>query len=91
MDTHIYIRLCIPEKVNHVMEARGITKEDLQKVIRYAENTGEKFINIFTGRSLASLRPTRVTYWVEYSHSSEGYQIHTAYSHRMEMKRGSKS
>jgi hypothetical protein len=34
------------------------------------------------------LRPDRVTYWVEYSRVGEDYQVHSAYSHRMEMKRG---
>jgi hypothetical protein len=34
------------------------------------------------------LRPDRVTYWVEYSQVGEDYQVHSAYSHRMEMKRG---
>ena len=82
------IRLYIPKGVERLMEARGILREDVEKVIGYAEATGEKFINPSTGRSLASLRPTRVTFWVEYSPAGEGYQIHSAYSHRMEMKRG---
>jgi hypothetical protein len=34
------------------------------------------------------LRPDRVTYWVEYRQVDEDYQVHSAYSHRMEMKRG---
>ena len=49
---------------------------------------GEKFINPSTGRTLASLRPGRVTFWVEYSRTEEEFQVHTAYSHRMETKRG---
>ncbi len=46
----------IPDEVEQLMEGRGITREDLQKVIHHAETTGEKFINPSTGRSLASLR-----------------------------------
>jgi hypothetical protein len=88
MDAYEQIRLHIPEKVERLMEDRLILKEDLQKVIHHAETTGEKFINPSTGRSLASLRPGRVTYWVEYSGAGEDYQVHSAYSHRMEMKRG---
>jgi len=89
MDEHQQIRLHIPEEVERLIEDRHILREDLQKTIHHAETTGEKFINPSTGRSLASLRPDRVTYWVEYSRVGEGYQVHSAYSHRMEMKRGS--
>ena len=88
MTEHEQIRLHVPEAVGHLMEDRGILKEDLQETIYHAETTGEKFINLSTGRSLASLRPGRVTYWVEYSRVGEGYLVHSAYSHRMEVKRG---
>ncbi len=87
MNTYEQIRLHIPEEVERLMEHRGIVRENLQKVIHHAETTGEKFINSSIGRSLASLRPKRVTYWVEYSLIGEDYQVHRAYSHRMEMKR----
>jgi hypothetical protein len=88
MDAYEQIRLHIPEEVGRIMEDRRILREDLQKAIHHAETTGEKFINPSTGRSLASMRPDRVTYWVEYSRVGEDYRVHSAYSHRMEMKRG---
>ena len=88
MDAHEQIRLHIPEEVERLMEDRGILREDVQKAIHHAETTGAKFINPSTGRSLTSYRPDRVTYWVEYSEAGEEYQVHIAYSHRMEMKRG---
>lgn len=88
MNAYEQIRLHIPEEVERLMEDRRILREDLQKTIYHAETTGEKFINPSIGRSLTSLRPGRVTYWVEYSRVGEGYQVHSAYSHRMEMKRG---
>jgi hypothetical protein len=88
MDAYEKIRLHITKKVERLIEDRRILREDLQKTIHHAETTGEKFINPSTGRSLASLRPDRVTYWVEYSRVGEDYQVHSAYSHRMEMKRG---
>ena len=87
MDLYEQIRLHIPEEVAGLIEERRIGKEDLQKTIHHAETTGEKFIDPSTGRSLASFRPDRVTYWVEYSQVDDGYQVHRAYSHRMEMKR----
>ena len=88
MDAYEQIGLHIPEEVERLIEDRRILREDLQKTIHHAETTGEKFINPSTGRSLAFLRPDRVTYWVEYSRVGEDYQVHNAYSHRMEMKRG---
>jgi glutamate synthase (NADPH) small chain len=88
MEAYEQVSLHISEDVERLIDSRHILKEDLQKTIHHAETTGEKFINPSTSRSLASLRPGRVTYWVEYSQVSEGYEIHTAYSHRMEMKRG---
>jgi hypothetical protein len=90
MNEHGYINLHIPEEIKRLMEDRKITAEDLQNVIDHAETTGQKFINPATGHSLASLRPDRVTYWAEYSRVGETYQIHSAYSHRMEMKRKGK-
>ena len=87
MDAYEQIRLHILEEVERLMEDRRILREDVQKVIHHAETTGEKFINPSTDRSLASLRPNRVTYWVEYSLVEEDYRVHSAYSHRMEMKR----
>ena len=88
MNAYEQIRVHIPEEIERLMEHRGILREDVQKVIHHAETTGEKFVNPSIGRSLASFRPDRVTYWVEYSAVGEDYQVHRAYSHRMEMKRG---
>jgi hypothetical protein len=81
--------LHISEEVERLMEQRGILREDVRRVIFHAETTGEKFIDPSTGRSLASLRPGRVMYWVEYSGTGGEFLVHTAYSHRMEAKRGS--
>ena len=76
MNTYEQIHLHIPEEVEHLMEDRRILREDVQKTIHHAETTGEKFINPSIGRSLASLRPDRVTYWVEYSQVGEDYEVH---------------
>ena len=88
MDAYEEVRLHIPAEVERLMEERGILRENVEETIAHAEATGEKFIDPSTGRSLASQRPDRVTYWVEYSRAGVEYEIHRAYSHRMEMKRG---
>lgn len=88
MNAYEQVGLNISEEVQHLLENRHILIEDLQKVIHHAETTGEKFIDPSSGRSLAFLRPARVTFWVEYSPAGDGFQIHSAYVHRMEKKRG---
>lgn len=80
------IELRIGEDTERLVAERLILKEDLRRVIHHAETTGKKLINRRTGRSLAYFRPKAVFYWVEYSPSDDGYQVHTAYSHRMVMK-----
>ena len=81
------IRLRHDAEVEHRLADRMIATEDLQKVIYQAETTGKKLVSRSSGRSLAYFRPKAVFYWVEYSAAGdEGYQVHTAYSHRMVVK-----
>ncbi len=85
------IKLYLSGEGEQLLARRMISLEAVEEVIRHAEATGKKFIDPSTGRSLAFLRPGRVTYWVEYSVAGDGFQVHSAYSHRMEMKRGAGS
>lgn len=82
------VRLHIAEGVERLLEGRLILREDVQRVIHHAETTGKKLINPAIDRSLACYRPKAVTYWVEYSRTDAGFQVYTAYSHRMVMKSG---
>jgi hypothetical protein len=88
MATYEQIGLRISDAVERLMENRGIQREDVQVTIEHGETTGEKFINPLSGRFLTSFRPGMVTYWVEYSRVDEEFEVHSAYSHRMEIKRG---
>ncbi len=88
MATNEQIRLRIADTVERLMEARGIRTEDVQAAIEHGETTGQKFVNPASGRFLTSFRPGRVTFWVEYSRVDEGFEVHRAYSHRMEIQRG---
>ncbi|WP_300746731.1 pyridine nucleotide-disulfide oxidoreductase/dicluster-binding protein [uncultured Bilophila sp.] len=67
------------------MEERHILREDAVRVVRHAEVTGDKFLNRDNGHFLASLRPVRVTFWVEYAVEEGVYIVHDAYCHRMEV------
>lgn len=84
------IPLSVPPEQRERLEARRILDEDIRKVI-HAADTGRaaRFRHPATGRLLASYRPRKVTFWVEYSLSEEGgYTIHNAYCHRMEIEGG---
>ncbi|GBF35225.1 glutamate synthase small chain [Desulfocucumis palustris] len=80
------IKVTIPAGVSDIMEERLILLEDIQKVIEYAERTGNKLLNRANGHVLACYRPVAVTYWVEYTALEDGFTIHNAYSHRMEVE-----
>ena len=79
------IKLEIDDAVRELMEKRMILVEDLQQVIQWAEKSRRRLVNRETGNLLAHYRPGTVTYWVEYSPGPDGYVIHNAYSHRMEI------
>ncbi len=83
------IRLNLTETVKSQIEDRLILVEDIQKVIAYAEQSGNRMFNPTTNRYLAYFKPASVTYWVEYSPLEDGsFDIYKAYSHRMEIGRG---
>lgn len=67
------------------IDRRLILEEDIRKVMGYVESTGNCFRNPDNGHFLAYYKPANVTYWVEYSPAEDGYTIHNAYSHRMEI------
>ena len=85
MEDYERIALFVSSEVLERMEERKILKEDVQRVIDYGEKSGQKLHNLSSGRWLASYRPVQVTYWVEYSHENEGFRVHNAYCHRMEI------
>jgi hypothetical protein len=88
MQEYERIRLIVSPEVAELLEKRRILNEDVQQVIYEAENSGSVVVHPQTGRLKASLRPYRATIWVEYSPTPEGYVVHTAYSHRMEIVGG---
>ncbi len=79
------IQLYLSEEIAARVDERLILEEDMRQVIAYAEQTGNRFVNPDSGHYLAYHKPANVTYWVEYTPEGEGYRIHTAYSHRMEI------
>jgi glutamate synthase (NADPH/NADH) small chain len=91
MADHQKIILHIAPEVQNLLEQRKILIEDLQKVIHHAETTGRKLVHPKTGHFKASFKPYKVTFWLEYSPSDDGYIVHNAYTHRMEVSAGTSS
>lgn len=91
MEDHRKIVLHTTPEVQALLEERRILIEDLQKVIHHAETTGSRLVHPKTGHFKASFKPYKVTFWVEYSPSGDGYIVHNAYSHRMEVSGGTSS
>ncbi len=82
------ILLIMSEDVATRLEERRILHEDIRTIIDRAERSGEKLHNTRLGRWVAQSRPRHITYWVEYSPEGNGFRVHNAYSHRMEIGKG---
>ena len=77
--------LSIAPEVAAILESRRILEENLRQVIRHAENGGTRFYHGETGHYLGMRRLGHATFWVRYTPSDDGYVVHNAYSHRMEV------
>jgi hypothetical protein len=82
---HEDIRLILTPEVEALLEKRRILLEDVRRVVGEAERGGRALAHPQTGRLKACHRPFRTTIWVEYTPTPEGYQVHAAYSHRMDV------
>jgi hypothetical protein len=85
---HDAIQLVVAPEVREVLERRRILDEDIRRVIHEAEKTGDRLVHPGTGRHKAVFRPYRTAVWVEYTPSPEGFVVHGAYTHRMEVVGG---
>ncbi|TEB07599.1 Glutamate synthase (NADPH) small chain [Pelotomaculum schinkii] len=80
------ITLNISSQVRDVLEKRMILDDDIKQVIAHAEGTGQKLLDQKAGHLIAHLKPSLVTYWVEYLPERDGYIIYNAYSHRIQVR-----
>lgn len=77
------LNLIIPEDVIESMEDRLILKENIHEVVKYAEETDNKFVNPKNDHLLVYEKIANVTYWVEYEKNKDSYVVEKVYSHRM--------
>lgn len=82
---HQGIKVSISLELQDLLNRRHILLADIQKVILNAEKSGIHLFNPDTNHRLACYKPVRVTYWVEYIASENGYTVFNAYSHRMNL------
>ena len=71
------------EEVRRRIDDRRILEDDIRKVINHAEQSGKRLQNAGIGHFLAYLQSENVTFWVEYSPGNNGFLVHNAYCHRM--------
>jgi len=71
--------------VPELMEDRRILREDVEAVLAETLRTGRRMIDRESGRFLASFRPRRVNYWVEYSQDGIRITVTRTWCHRMEL------
>ncbi|BBO91787.1 pyridine nucleotide-disulfide oxidoreductase/dicluster-binding protein [Desulfosarcina ovata] len=79
------LHIHLEPSVEALLDSRRILESDVQRVIRHAENDGERFFNPETGHRLGMLRTGHATFWVIYSVTADGFAVHNAYAHRMEV------
>jgi glutamate synthase (NADPH/NADH) small chain len=80
--------LKLSDEVMAKLEDRLILLKDVKDVLKHAEENGCEFVNPENGHLLTYMRKQNVTYWVEYLKATEGYEVFSAYSHRMEILGG---
>ena len=77
--------LLISEEVWRIMDERYILLEDIEKVIKHAQESGERIFNPEDMTYTASLRINNVTFWVRYIERDGAIEVVTAYSHRIKL------
>lgn len=82
---HEGIKVLMTADVFRNVDRRRILKDDIRKVIHYAEKNGKKLRHKETGNFLAYYQPENVTFWVEYSVDGDDFRVHNAYCHRMKI------
>ena len=78
-------QLVMAAEVAQLVDSRRILQEDLRRVIKYAEHGGPRFHHGQSGQYLAARRLSHATFWVVYSRQGDGFRVHGAYAHRMEV------
>lgn len=80
------IKLYIAPELKQKLNDEMILETDIQTVVEHCENSGKKIIDVNTGSFTGHLMIGCMTYWVEYRHKDDGFELRNAYSHRMKIE-----
>lgn len=70
-----------------MMDDRMILKSDVEAVMKACNETGEALLELDTNLLVSRTRLGNVTFWVKYTKTDDGYLVHRAYSHRMNVEK----
>ncbi|WP_237152912.1 pyridine nucleotide-disulfide oxidoreductase/dicluster-binding protein [Oryzibacter oryziterrae] len=80
------LALTIADDVRADMERKLILVEDVARTVAAAEAGSPRFRNVAKGVTVASHRHGSLTTWVEYTAAGDGFVVHRAWSHRMQVE-----
>lgn len=83
MEPYDKIVLHIDPELLRTIDSRRILESDLRQVVHHAEKTGKRLRHNQNGLFRANLKLGNTTFWVDYAPDGEGYRVHNAYCHRM--------
>lgn len=71
------------DHAREIIKVMKVSDEELEEVIRYGEESGEKLYQPEKNFFLAKKKINERTIYVEYSLGKDGaYEVHTAYAHK---------
>jgi hypothetical protein len=80
--------LTFTDEARRLMDSRMILTDDVIAVLNDYRESGEAVLDSETGLLIARKRLGNATFWVKFTEDSgQGYTVHGAYSHRMNVVR----
>lgn len=71
-----------------MMDERMILKSDVERVLSDYRENQEAILDEETKELVTRSRLGNVTFWVRFVETEDGYLVHRAYSHRMNIMKG---
>jgi len=82
------VALVISAETSRTLEERRILEDDVRQVLHKIANGGRYLAHGEDGRKIAAAELGEVTYWVEYRDGQDGFEVLSAWSHRMRIAGG---
>ena len=82
---HLDYEIRYTDEARRMMDDRMILTDDVSAVLNAFRETGVAVLDGETGLMIARRRIGNATFWVKFTESEDGYMVHSAYSHRMQV------